>query len=133
MIELLRFPAIRSFLSHDSPATHVRDLSPSTIEMVREYLDNAVYRIEVHVEEFYHRHMGTWLTIRGCTRSALAVLGVSLACGYNQALRETLLPPRWRAAVSEVYDMLRAWEHESRDVRHLREVVQALFERSDAI
>lgn len=98
--------------------------------MVREYLNNAVYRIEVHVEEFYHRHQGTWLTIRGCTRSALALLGVNLACDGNQDLRDVLLPTKWIAAVHEVMQMLRAWEHESADIHQLRVVVETLMERT---
>lgn len=95
--------------------------------MTREYLSNALYRIEVHVEEFYHRHQGTWLTIRACTRSALALLGVHLACKQDDGLRSALLPDNWRPAVEEVIQMLNAWEHESPDILCLREIVQTLM------
>jgi hypothetical protein len=42
-------------------------------------LANCIYRIETNMEGFLHRHQGTWLTIRSCTRSALMLLGVAAA------------------------------------------------------
>jgi hypothetical protein len=146
IIELLRFPALSNILN---PAT-LPSLDPSvshhqhsdiTIQLAREYLENAVQRISTNVEGFLHRHQGSWLTIRSCTRSALALLGARLKCQEESKdwaitgtsdrvvtnITSSILPPRWRHAVIQVVDMLRAWEVESPDVRQLREVVEGLL------
>ena len=51
----------------------------TTLKLSREMLANCVYRIETNMEGFLHRHQGTWLTIRSCSRSALMLLGVAAA------------------------------------------------------
>jgi hypothetical protein len=146
IIELLRFPALSNILN---PAT-VPGLDPSvshhqhseiTIRIAREYLENAVQRISTNAEGFLHRHQGSWLTIRSCTRSALALLGARLKCQEESkdwavpgasdredtSMTSNILPPRWRYAVLQVVEMLRAWEVESPDVRRLKEVVEGLL------
>jgi hypothetical protein len=133
VIELLRFSAFKTVMLD----TNVEDLTATTISRAREYAENAVIRIEAHVEEFLHRHQGTWLTIRGCSRSALALLGLKLRCdslnaaptspsadGFSQAL----LPSRWREAVINVLHMLNAWSEERQDVKRLSDTVQALLQ-----
>lgn len=134
VIELLRFPALKAILNSDT----LRDLPYAVLRVAREYLDNAVLRIDVHVEEFYHRHQGTWLTIRGCTRSVLALLGTKLRCdrevgptgATGSALDPAtlLLPPTWRSAVERVLHMLRSWQDESKDVPRLAALVETLLQ-----
>ncbi|RHZ70707.1 hypothetical protein CDV55_103909 [Aspergillus turcosus] len=158
VIELLRFPAILSILNHKpchstdgSSFDYTRPtFSATTLQLAKEYLENAIYRIETNAEGFLHRHQGSWLTIRSCTRSALALLGTKLYCqeddeGALQArltatfqtnnintsrdvrLADRILPARWRYAVLLVLDMLKAWEPESQDIGWLREVVEGLL------
>lgn len=137
MIELLRFPAIKAVLN----AERLRDLSYTVLRLAREYLENAVLRIDVHLEEFFHRHQGTWLTIRGCTRSVLALLGTKLRCdkeiggGMGHAGSSALdpanllLPQGWRTAVEQVLEMLHAWEDESNDIPRLAALVESLLQQ----
>ena len=40
----------------------------TTLKLSREMLANCIYRIETNMEGFLHRHQGTWLTIRSCSR-----------------------------------------------------------------
>lgn len=152
VIEILRFPAFRSVFgprttSAGEAPPHLRDQNPAdTLRLASEYLHNAVQRIEISAEGFLHRHQGSWLTIRGCTRSALTLLGAKLSCqdrgrddwgthwdmtsrteSLHASLPEDLLPPRWEDAVVRVLDMLRVWETESKDVGKLREIVETLL------
>lgn len=162
VIELLRFPAILSILNYKPCHSTDAIVSPSssdytrptysaiTLQLAKEYLENAIYRIETNAEGFLHRHQGSWLTIRSCTRSSLALLGTKLYCqeedgGAFQArltatfqtnnintsrelrLADRILPARWRYAVLLVLDMLKAWEPESQDIGWLREVVEGLL------
>jgi hypothetical protein len=146
IIELLRFPAISNILNPAAlpsldPSVSHRQHSDTTIRLAREYLENAVQRISTNAEGFLLRHQGSWLTIRSCTRSALALLGARLKCleeskdwvitGASDRevtkMTSNILPPRWRYAVIQVVDMLRVWEVESPDVRQLREIVEGLL------
>ena len=139
IIELLRFPALSIVLnpvtiqSPDPSSMSGRQQSEITIRLAREYLENAVQRIRTNAEGFLHRHQGAWLTIRSCTRSALALLGIKLKCqeegsdGESTSLTGHILPPTWRSAVEQVVEMLKAWEPESPDVKRLREIVEGLL------
>ena len=146
IIELLRFPAIQSFLNPTpATATNGRNLpiyySPTRRLLAREYLENAVQRIDTNVEGLLLRHQGSWLTIRSCTRSVLMLLGATLRCqeeavseqllGRTEAgrmsLADSILPQGWRNAVVQVLVVLRAWEMESRDIGRLREIVETLL------
>ena len=131
VLELLRFPAFKAVMLE----MNIKNLPAFTLQHAREYAENAVMRIEVHVEEFLHRHQGTWLTIRGCSRSALALLGLRLRCNSLSPnamadfdIGQTLLPPRWPEAVHNVLEMLRAWQEERHDVKRLCEVVETLLQ-----
>lgn len=152
VIELLRFPAIRSVLQEETPGTSevpTPSLSQNSGEnhrLASEFLYNAVQRIEISSEGFLHRHQGNWLTIRGCTRSALVLLGAKLRCqdqerqywGNRWGVTDDpespyldaagfALPPRWESAVFQVLHMLRIWEVESTDIRKLREIIETLL------
>jgi hypothetical protein len=68
---------------HDNPVPMSVSVSSAptqtTLKLSREMLANCIYRIETNMEGFLHRHQGTWLTIRSCSRSALMLLGVAAA------------------------------------------------------
>ena len=134
-IELLRFPALSNILNpanipEPDSFMNGRQHSETTLRLAQEYLENAVQRIRTNAEGFLHRHQGSWLTIRSCTRSALALLGTKLKCQEEDSggeMTSSILPPTWRSAVEQVVEMLRAWEPESVDVKRLREVVEGLL------
>lgn len=137
VIELLRFPAISAILNPTRPRASVTSpaengamlpYSVTILRLAREYLDNAVYRIETNAEGLLHRHQGSWLTVRSCTRSALALLGAKLQSQEDHSgVISSILPATWRDAVIQVLQMLTAWETESRDVLRLREIIEGLL------
>lgn len=158
VIEILRFPAISGILNnhHPNPAVGIANLpsvsSEPTSQLSKEYLENAVRRIEANAEGLLHRHQGSWLTIRSCTRSALGLLAMKLHHqSESQKFRygndvpedtgsfqsapspvslkaDSILPSRWRAAVILVISMLKAWEPESPDIGQSRLVVEGLLD-----
>ncbi|CAK7234072.1 Zcf27p [Sporothrix curviconia] len=167
-VELLRFPAFAAVMRIESPLSplntpassastdaYTENMRQNLTRLVREYLQNAVNRIEANANGVFHRHQGTWLAIRSCTRSALALLGTRLAMqeqrdlavlqGFavggtvpggspvDTVLMDSLLPPQWKDAVQLVRDMLHAWEPEGRDVAHLATVLEGLFSLCDDI
>lgn len=157
VIEILRFPAILVILNNRKlrPSAVNANLpsvcSETTSQLAKEYLESAVRRIEANAEGLLHRHQGSWLTMRSCTRSALALLALKLHCqsesqsncSEDQVPEDTrannltpsrvplqadfILPSRWRHAVILVSSMLKAWESESPDVGRLRLVVEGLL------
>lgn len=143
--EMVRFPAIRAYLTTSLPPSspsnvHVRNLSPACLRLAKEALANAVYRIETNAEGLLHRHQGTWLTVRSCTRSALVLLGAAIKVrisirsgrgsedGDGGGVEGEMLPERWREAVVRVLEMLRVWARESAHIERLRCVVERLVE-----
>lgn len=82
-----------------------------------------VQRIQKNERGFYHRHHGTWLMLRSCTRSALVLVGARISLRLSG-----LLPLGWEAAVWKVVDMLRFWKDESRDVLDRLQVLEGLME-----
>ena len=158
IIDILRFPAISTIMNNRNlnPSAVSANLPPvfsePTSQLAKESLENAVRRIEANAEGLFHRHQGSWLTMRSCTRSALALLAMKLHCQSEsqsncdeakvpedtRAYHSTpspvplqadfILPPRWRHAVILVISMLKAWESESPDVGRLRLVVEGLLE-----
>lgn len=157
VIEILRFPAILEILNNRKLAPSAVNVnvssvcSETTFQLAKEYLESAVRRIEANAEGILHRHQGSWLTMRSCTRSALALLAMNLHCqSVSQGNRDedevpedtrayhltpssvplqadSILPSRWRHAVLLVSSMLKAWESESPDIGRLRLVVEGLL------
>lgn len=134
-VELLRFPAFASIMRPEYPFSRPAFCSADNgindpVKLTREYLLNATNRIDANADGVFHRHQGSWLTIRSCTRSALALLGTKLAMqeqGQARRIPDGLLPPSWKQSVLFVKDMLRAWEPEGRDVVRLLKVVEGLL------
>lgn len=90
----------------------------------RKGLDVCVQRIEKNESGFYHRHHGTWLMLRSCTRSALVLLAAA-RCPNLAAL----LPNAWELAVYKVKAMLSYWKDESRDVADRLHIIENLTGR----
>lgn len=137
IIEMARFPAVQNVLTSPPPLV-LDNFSAPCLTMAREGLSNAVYRIETNAEGFLHRHQGTWLTIRSCTRSALILLAAAIhcrraesdpACSNHRIPSQELLPQRWREAVQLELNLLTAWADESKDVSQLRDLVKSLAAR----
>jgi hypothetical protein len=132
--EVVRFPAIHavlaspSLLSTDNP-------SLTCVRLARELLENAVERIKANREGWYHRHQGTWLMMRSCSRSALHLLGMALKCQQAAAIMKVsqtdleieVLPLDWKEVVEQVIDLLGYWADESSDMKRLSNILKELM------
>lgn len=96
-------------------------LQHSRETFLRKGLQLCVDRIEHNKRGFYHRHHGTWLMIRSCTRSALVLIAASSCDDLDQTL-----PYGWEQAISDVTAMLRFWNEESSDVFRMFKYLQLL-------
>jgi hypothetical protein len=88
----------------------------------RKGLRVCIDRIQKNESGFYHRHHGTWLMLRSCTRSAL----VLLAAARSPQLHSRL-PFGWEMAIGKVIGMLNYWREESRDVLDRLDILEALM------
>lgn len=88
----------------------------------RKGLRVCVQRIDQNESGFYHRHHGTWLMLRSCTRSALVLLGAARSPQLS-----ALLPNGWERSVQQVMAMLTFWKDESHDVKDRLQVLEALM------
>lgn len=103
-------------------AVHARPLSPAAETFARKGLQICVERIEKNESGFFHRHHGTWLMLRSCTRSALVLLAANRAPALAN-----LLPPGWEREVYKVMNMLRHWREDSRDVADRLDIIEKLM------
>ncbi|USP81332.1 hypothetical protein yc1106_08606 [Curvularia clavata] len=85
-------------------------------------LELCVTRIKQNERGYYHRHHGTWLMLRSCTRSALV-----LVVAARSRMRDKL-PPGWREAVQKVIRLLEHWKDEVADARDRLELLKVLFD-----
>lgn len=88
----------------------------------RKGLQICVERIQKNESGFYHRHHGTWLMLRSCTRSALVLLAAARAPALA-----ALLPGNWEREVYRVMEMLRHWKQESKDVADRLDIIESLM------
>ncbi|KAK7421230.1 Zcf27p [Neonectria punicea] len=127
ILDVLYFPAVRAVACEE-----VSELGPYTLATAREALLNAVNRITISEEGFWHRHQGTWLMIRTCSRSSLQLLAVAFRAQTEPSLSE-LLPEGWKYSVTRVFTMIEYWEPESPDLgqllARLRGLVSTLEQR----
>jgi hypothetical protein len=132
--EVARFPAVHAVLASPSPFS-TDNFSTTCIHLVQELLKNAVDRIRANREGWYHRHQGTWLMMRSCSRSALHLLGMALKCHQaatamkmdRQVLEQEVLPPQWKEAVVQVVELLDYWAEESGDIKRLSSILKELM------
>ncbi|KAL3492150.1 hypothetical protein BJX62DRAFT_236587 [Aspergillus germanicus] len=127
ILDVVYYPAIRAVVCEP-----LNELSPRLLQIGREALQNAFERITISKYGFWHRHQGTWLMIRTCSRSALYLLGVALRAKYERerephprdggtSMFAELLPVggKWRAAVLSVIHLIEYWKEESIDMGDL--------------
>ncbi|KAL2841985.1 hypothetical protein BJX68DRAFT_245045 [Aspergillus pseudodeflectus] len=88
----------------------------------RKGFDVCIRRIAQNERGFFHRHHGTWLMLRSCTRSALVLIA-----GAMQGLA-ALLPTDWKRAVEKVLVLLRYWKDEANDVADRLELLEGLMD-----
>jgi hypothetical protein len=86
---------------------------------VQKGLQNCVDKIWVAEAGFHHRHHGTWLSLRQCTRSAL-VLVAAKRCGQL----DHLIPRDWILAVKGVITFLEFWSLECADAGNRRDILE---------
>lgn len=79
-------------------------------------------RIEDNEAGFRHRHHGTWLMLRSCTRSALVLMAAA------RAGLQGMLPDGWRSSARKVVGMLRYWRDEVPDAACRLELLESLME-----
>ncbi|KYG47169.1 hypothetical protein M433DRAFT_152584 [Acidomyces richmondensis BFW] len=103
-------------------AAHGRFHGSSTDILLRKGLKVCVDRIEQNRKGFYHRHHGTWLMLRSCTRSALVLLAATRCPELQQ-----YLPVAWEESVLHVTRMLRFWKDEARDIGEMLNIVETLL------
>lgn len=102
---------------------HGRQRGGATELFVRKGLLVCVQRVQINEEGFYHRHHGTWLMLRSCTRSALVLLAAARCPCLVSAL-----PAGWEEAVLKVMSMLSFWKDESMDVLDRLCILERLVE-----
>lgn len=104
-------------------ATHGRlRHGPNAELFLRKGLKVCVDRIWQNRKGFYHRHHGTWLMLRSCTRSAFVLLA-AVRC----ADLAPYLPIGWEEAVVDVVRMLRLWKDESTDICEMLNILETLL------
>ncbi|KAH7141544.1 hypothetical protein B0J13DRAFT_556988 [Dactylonectria estremocensis] len=87
----------------------VLHVDPSARVFAQKGFEICVRRIKENESGFQHRHHGTWLMLRSCTRSALVLLAAA------RSSLDEMLPAEWRTCVTEVMELLRYWKDEVLD------------------
>lgn len=92
-------------------------------KFVRKGLKVCVDRIQQNRTGFYHRHHGTWLMLRSCTRSALVLLAAARCVELVG-----FLSPGWKEAVLDVTRMLTFWKDESGGISEMLDVLRTMLD-----
>jgi hypothetical protein len=79
-------------------------------------LETHVNRLHFNEPGFLHRHHGTLLMIKSCTRSVLVLLAAAKV--------EMAMPPNWRDAVYKGIALLGYWSSELPDLGQWQTVVE---------
>ncbi|RSL57025.1 hypothetical protein CEP53_006608 [Fusarium sp. AF-6] len=124
ILDVLYFPSVQAVVCRD-----VSELDPYILTTAQAALQTAKYRITICEEGFWHRHQGTWLMIRTCSRSTLLLLATALRAQQISGL-EDLLPDGWRASVARVITLIEYWQDESPDLGILLERLRELAARA---
>jgi hypothetical protein len=103
-------------------AVHGKFHGNVTHKFARKGFQICVERIQKNESGFYHRHHGTWLMLRSCTRSALVLLGAARLPELS-----ALLPVGWETAVYKVAMMLSYWKDESREIQDRLDILETLL------
>jgi hypothetical protein len=132
--DFVRFPALEEVLAL-KPHALLKSFSPIQLRLTRECLEIAVESIEANQESFFHRHQGTWLMARTCTKSSLILLAMAMRCQAEARatgeiaieLEKMMLPSRWRKVVEQTVEVLRYWSDESNDLARLNDLLRELL------
>ncbi|RSL96483.1 hypothetical protein CEP52_011446 [Fusarium oligoseptatum] len=124
ILDVLYFPSVQAVVCRD-----VSELDPYVLTTAQAALQTAKYRITICEEGFWHRHQGTWLMIRTCSRSTLLLLATAIRAQQISGL-EDLLPDGWRASVARVITLIEYWQDESPDLGILLERLRELAARA---
>ena len=103
-------------------AVHGRLHGPNAELFLRKGLKVCVDRIQQNRKGFCHRHHGTWLMLRSCSRSAFVLMAAARCPELG-----LYLPMGWENAVMEVKKMLDLWKDESRDVSQVSAYLETLL------
>jgi hypothetical protein len=132
ILDVVLFPAVYAVVHKD-----LGEVSQNVLASAQQALATAVDRIKISSEGFYHRHQGTWLMIRTCSRSALLLLAVGLRV-QREAMEERdsgmikmLLPNEWRESVAKVITLVEYWEAESPELVSLLVRFKELYRRGE--
>lgn len=90
-----------------------------SVSFARKGFQVSVQRIEDNETGFHHRHHGTWLMLRSCTRSALVLVAAA------RAGLDDLLPAEWKSSVAKVKDLLEYWKDEATDTKFRLQILDA--------
>jgi len=101
--------------------------STSAQTFARKGLAVCVQRIDQNEPGFYHRHHGTWLMLRSCTRSAFVLVAAARCCS-SRTISPSLLPDRWQQSLYKVLAMLRFWKDESTEILNRLTILERLME-----
>lgn len=96
-------------------------------EFLRAGLQVCMERIVENRKGFYHRHHGTWLMIRSCSRSSFVLLAAVQCADVAPHV-----PMGWKDAVMDVAEMLRLWKDESTDVYEMLDILENLLSKHSA-
>jgi hypothetical protein len=133
--DIVRFPALEDVLALE-PHAPLRSFSPIQLRLARECLEIAVESIEANRESFFHRHQGTWLMARTCTKCSLVLLAMAMRCKAEaratgvlaRELEDMMLPSRWREVVGQMVEVLKYWSDESNDMARLNDLLRELLQ-----
>jgi hypothetical protein len=90
-------------------------------DFARKGLEICVRRIKENESGFRHRHHGTWLMLRSCTRSAFVLVAAA------RSGLPSILPPEWKASVTSVMELLQYWQEETLDAQDRLRTLEALM------
>lgn len=107
-------------------AVHGRLRGAAAESFAKKGLEICARRIDKNESGFYHRHHGTWLMLRSCTRSALVLLAAVRCPSLAK-----LLPMNWERAIYKVKDMLSHWKDESRDASDRLYIIDKLMDEME--
>lgn len=119
--EVLYFPALKALCE----SSQLQDLGPRTQQLARLAMENDMSRIAICEEGPWHRHQGTWLMLRNCTKSILHLLAIALR-GLNEPALRALLPSGWDQSVIKVMRWIESWKHESPDLELVHTMLQRI-------
>ncbi|KAJ9660078.1 Zcf27p [Neophaeococcomyces mojaviensis] len=144
LYELVYWPFLHSHLEHLNGANAADHLEsylleePEMSDHIRRLAGTAlrvhVERIEVNRPGFRHRHHGTWLMIRTCTRSALMLIKTALLLQQTASFAHdsVSMPAGWRQAVTDTIALNRHWTAEAVDCRKNLPILENLWALTQA-